>query len=92
MTTSPFTEEAAEDALTALEAALATVCAKHGLTGVPAAQFKFVAAIHLVGTVSQRAGLTKAYAVGRVVELLPRAMDASEGDQHIDLHRGGIPS
>lgn len=88
----PDTADAATDALEALVAVLDAVCEAHGLDGVPAAQAKFIAAIHLLATVSQRAGLSKGYVAARVAEMLPRAMDASEADEHEDMHRGGDPS
>lgn len=87
-----ITEDAAEDALRAVLATVDDACARHGMAGVTAAQFKFVVAIHTLATVAQRAGLTKEYVASRVGVMLPRAMDAAEGDQHIDLHRGSVPS
>lgn len=87
-----ITEDNAEALLRALIDAADEACLRFDLADVEAHQLKFVAAIYLVGTVAQRTGLSKEYAASRVAEILPRAMDASEGDQHIDIHRGGVPS
>lgn len=81
-----------EAGLRALEEILDTVVEAHGFVGVAAAQMRFVIAIHLLGTVAQRSRLTKEYALAQVAEKLPRAMDAAEGDEHLDIHRGGVPS
>lgn len=91
-TDNPIAAIVAEDMLVHMLHALDAVCAAHGLSGVPAAQAKFVACVHALGTVAQRAGLSKAYVLECIAEMVPRAMDASEGDEHIDIHRGGVPS
>lgn len=61
-------------------------------SGFFACEPKDALTIHLLATVAQRAGLTKEYAMGRISEMVPRAMDASEADEHIDIHAGGVSS
>ena len=83
---------ASEDALRACDQILDHICDAYGVAGTKADQLKFVVAIYLLGTVAQRAGLTKEYALEQVAKMLPGAMDASEADEHEDIHRGSVPS